>query len=307
MSITLARILLATDGSEDAVLATRAAVDIAGKAGAELHVVHVWTAIPSARFESYIRTQLKQEAQVLLDEQVEKIEHAGGAVTQAHLREGRTADEIADLAKEVGADLVAMGSRGHGRIKGLILGSVSAGVVHDASCPMLVLRGGENVWPPERIVVGEDGSEAARRAGDLAALIGRLFGAKVLLVRVYPSLPQMDVKGRESGPRMVDDELRREERGLRERATEIGEILGARPEIRLTVDDDPAAGVLETARDEAGSGRTLVAVGSRGLGTMQRLTLGSVSTKVLWAAEGPVLVYPVRHGGCDAATSSANR
>ncbi len=166
MSITLARILLATDSSEDAVLATRAAVDIAGKAGAELHVVHVWTAIPSARFEYYIRTQLKQEAQGLLDEQVEKIERAGGAVTQAHLREGRPADEIADLAEEVGADLVAMGSRGHGRIKGLVLGSVSASVVHDASCPMLVLRGGENAWPPERIVVGEDGSEAARRAGD---------------------------------------------------------------------------------------------------------------------------------------------
>jgi len=259
-------------------------VDFAAKAGAELHLVHVWTAIPSARFESYIRTQLKQEAQVLLDEQVEKIEHAGGAVTQAHLREGRTADEIADLAKEVGADLVAMGSRGHGRIKGLILGSVSAGVVHDASCPMLVLRGGENAWPPERIVVGEDGSETAAKAAHLAAGIGRLFGARIFLVRVYPSLPKMDMKARESDPRMVDDELRREERGLRERATEIEGTLGIRPEIRVAVDDDPAAGVLEAARDEGGAGKTLVAVGSRALGAMQRLTLGSVSTKVLWAA-----------------------
>lgn len=299
------RILLASDGSEDATLAARAAVDIASEVGAELHVVHVWTAVPSARFGSYIRTQLKQEGQGLLDEQVEKIERAGGAVRQAHLREGRSVDEIADLAQGVSAHLIVVGSRGRGRIKGLVLGSVSAGVVHEASRPVLVLRGGESAWPPERIVVGEDGSEAAVRAGDLAVLIGRLFGAEVLLARVYPSLPEVDVKGRESDPRTVNHELRREERGLRERANQIGEVLGARPEIHLIIDDDPAASVLEATRDGEDTGKALVAVGSRGLGTMRRLTLGSVSTKVLWGAKGPVLAHP-RYDERDAVASPAN-
>ncbi len=107
MNAVLGRILLATDGSEDATLAARAAVDIASKVGSELHVVHVWVAVPSARFGSFIRTQLEQEAQGLLDEQVEEIERAGGAVARAHLREGRSADEISGLAEEVGAYHVA--------------------------------------------------------------------------------------------------------------------------------------------------------------------------------------------------------
>jgi nucleotide-binding universal stress UspA family protein len=54
---------------------------------------------------------------------------------------------------------------------------------------------------------------------------------------------------------------------------------------------DAAVAILEEAR-EGDEARTLVAVGSRGLGLARRLRLGSVSTKVLKAAEGPVLVYP---------------
>ena len=51
---------------------------------------------------------------------------------------------------------------------------------------------------------------------------------------------------------------------------------------------DPAATILR----EAEGAKVLVAVGSRGLGPVRRMRLGSVSTKVLRAAKGPVLVYP---------------
>jgi hypothetical protein len=68
-------------------------------------------------------------------------------------------------------------------------------------------------------VIGDDGSEAAEGAGELAAGIGRLLGATVILVRFYPKLPEVDIEGREFDARMVDDELRREERKLSERAT----------------------------------------------------------------------------------------
>jgi nucleotide-binding universal stress UspA family protein len=42
------KILLATDGSEDAALAARAAIELSGETGAELHVVHAWQSVPSA-------------------------------------------------------------------------------------------------------------------------------------------------------------------------------------------------------------------------------------------------------------------
>ena len=285
------KVLLATDGSEDATLATKAATDIAKGTSSELHVVRAWHSVPSTRLESYVRTQLKQEAQESLTEQVRRIEADGGDVAQVHLKEGSAVEEILGLAEEIGAGLIVIGSRGLGPVKRLVMGSVSEGVVHHSAYPVLVMRGGQEAWPLKRVIVGDDGSKAAKGAGELAASIGKLFGARGLLVRVYPQLPEVDLKGRRLNARMTDDELRREESKLEERAKNIEKSLGSRPKIRVAV-GDVAAELLEAAEEENAPEKVLVAAGSRGLGTIQRMRLGSVSTKVLYAAKGPVLIYP---------------
>ena len=283
------KILLATDGSADAALAARAAVELSNRTASELHVVHSWQSVPSARFESFIRAQLKQEAGELLAEQERLIEAGGGKIVGTHLRRGPAVDEILNLAGELEAGLIVMGSRGMGPVHRLVMGSVSEGVVHHARCPVLVLRGGQAAWPPSRVVIGDDSSEDAREAGELAARIGKLFGTTaLLLVRAYPRLPEADREERGLDPRMVDDELRREQGALEARATEIEEATGIRPRARIAV-GDPAASLIEAA-EEGAPESTLIAVGSRGLGAVQRLWLGSVSTKVLRASRGPVLV-----------------
>jgi nucleotide-binding universal stress UspA family protein len=58
---------------------------------------------------------------------------------------------------------------------------------------------------------------------------------------------------------------------------------------------EAASSLLEAAEKDAPE-RTLLAVGSRDLGVIRRMRLGSVSTKVVHAAKGPVLVHPPRHG-----------
>jgi nucleotide-binding universal stress UspA family protein len=291
------KVLLATDGSEDAALAARAAADISKGIHSELHVVHVLHppshyAYPELPLDAYsfVRDRQDRQAQELLAKEVKRIQDEGGNVAEVHLRRGPVADETLGLVRNLGADLMVVGSRGSGPVRRLVMGSVSEGLVHEAACPILVLRGGPDAWPPRRVIIGDDGSEAAKGAGELAARIGKLFEAEVLLVRVYPRLPDIDAEGRESDARMVNDELRREERALEDRVTEIERDLGVRPRIRIAV-GDPAAVLLEAAA-EGVSEKTLIAVGSRGLSAMQRVRLGSVSTKVLHAAEGPVLVYP---------------
>jgi len=88
----------------------------------------------------------------------------------------------------------------------------------------------------------------------------------------------------------VNDELRREEKSLEGRAKEIEDVSGAaRPRIGITV-GEPATALLEAAGED--TERTLLAVGSRGLDVTRRSRLGSISTKVLHAAQGPILVYP---------------
>ena len=293
------KILLATDGSEDAALAARAAAGLSKETGSELHVVHVLPRFPRHAYPgitpevySYMMDETYKEARRLLDEEAKRLEDGGGRVAETHVRRGQFVDEILDLAEGIGAGLILMGSRGLGPVKRLLLGSVAEGVVHHAPCPVLVTRGGGEAWPPERVVIGDDGSEAATGAGELAAKIGKLFGARGLLVQVYPRLLEVDVEGRKLNARMINDELRREERELGGRATEVEEHLGKRPNIRIATVGDTATVLLEAAEEEDEPEKTLLAVGSRGLGPVQRVRLGSVSTKVLRAARGPVLVYP---------------
>jgi nucleotide-binding universal stress UspA family protein len=290
-------ILFATDGSEDAALAAKVAIDISKETGSELHIVHVLEPFPRYAYAgvtsevwSDVLDKRYREANNLLNQQAKLIGDSGGAAAETYVRRGPVVDEILDLAEEINAGLILMGSRGLGPVKRLLVGSVAEGVVHHASCPVLVARGGEQAWPSHRIVIGDDGSEAAKRVGELAAGIGKLFGATACLMRAYPALPEVDVQGREMNARMVDDELRREERKLQERATEIEEALGVLPRVGIAV-GDPATALLEEA-EKGPPEKTLLAVGSRGLGTLKRIRLGSVSTKVLHAGRSPVLVHP---------------
>jgi nucleotide-binding universal stress UspA family protein len=290
----LEKVLLATDGSKDAALAVRAAVDVCERTGAELHVVHVWYSVPTARLRLFMRAELKKLGSELLEEGVKRVEDSGGLVSGAHLVEGRAADEILDLAGQIGAGLIVIGSRGLGPVGRIALGSVSEAVIHHSDWPVLVLRGGEDAWPPERVIFGDDGSEAARAAGDLGASLCGHHGAQALMLRAYPRLPEVDAAGRGFDPRIVDDELRRAEKALLERSRKLESRLGSRPKARLVV-GDAAASLLEAAEEDAPQ-RTLLAVGSRDLGVIGRMRLGSVSTKVVHAAKGPILVHPAPRG-----------
>ncbi|MCA3749008.1 MAG: universal stress protein [Rubrobacter sp.] len=289
------KILLCTDGSADAELGARAAATLSGGSAAELHVVHVMGEVspllyPAGAPAAEYLAVFEERGRDLLAREVGKIRRLGGDVAGSHLRKGRPADQILDLAEELEASLIVLGSRGRGPVERLLLGSVSEEIVHHASHPVMVVRGGEGAWPPRRVVFGDDGSESARAAGDLAASIGRLFGARGILVRAFLELPEADLEARISDPRLVADARRRAERELEERATELQEKLGERPRIRMTVGD--AARALLEAAEEGDGEAALIAVGRRGVGRMKRLWLGSVSTKVIRAARGSVLVCP---------------
>ena len=141
MSIFPTKILLATDGSREAELAATTAVDLANGTNSELHVIHVGEFLPTLLAQTEVEpAQLEREAQQLLDEQVRGLEEAGGTVKEAHLRLGRADEEIVDLAESLGIGLIVMGSRGRGRIRRALMGSVSDSVVRFAHCPVLVVR-----------------------------------------------------------------------------------------------------------------------------------------------------------------------
>ena len=147
MSIFPTRILVATDGSEQAELAALRAVDIAQKTDSELHVVHVGV-VPSflvsypgtLGYERRLYEQIEEESRQRLRELSWRVKVAGGNVARSHLRMGKVDVEIVALAKELQADLIVMGCRGHRGIRRAIEGSISDAVIRHAPCPVLVVR-----------------------------------------------------------------------------------------------------------------------------------------------------------------------
>jgi nucleotide-binding universal stress UspA family protein len=147
MSIFPTRILLATDGSEEAELAALRAVELAESTDSELHAVHVGV-VPTLLvsypgtlgYEGKLYEQIEEISRELLRKESWRVKAAGGTVAGAHLRMGKVDLEIVGLAKELGVDLIVMGCRGHRGIRRAIEGSVSDGVIRHAPCPVLVVR-----------------------------------------------------------------------------------------------------------------------------------------------------------------------
>jgi nucleotide-binding universal stress UspA family protein len=145
MSIFPTTILLATDGSKEAELAASTAADLAERTDSELHIIHVGEAplvYHPERHGGYHINYEKAESQAreLLEAQVEKIKETGVTVTQAHLKMGKADEEIVELAESMGVGLIVMGTRGQGRIRRALMGSVSESVVRHAHCPVTIVR-----------------------------------------------------------------------------------------------------------------------------------------------------------------------
>lgn len=149
VSIFPTKILLATDGSEEARLAAQVAAELSKDTGSEVHVGYVVPSPTELRghhlySEEVMRSVLEQaegEARSLLEEQAERIRSGGGKVADTHLRTGRPDKEIVRLSEELGAGTIVIGSRGLGAMSRALLGGVSDSVVKHAHCPVFVVRG----------------------------------------------------------------------------------------------------------------------------------------------------------------------
>jgi nucleotide-binding universal stress UspA family protein len=147
----------------------------------------------------------------------------------------------------------------------------------------------ESVWPPTRVIVGDDFSNGARKAGELTGSIGALYGSQILLIYAHPDLAEVPLGETRSAIQELYDPRERDESRLESGAGELEAILGSRPHVRL-IEGYQAAVILKVAQQQEVP--SLVAVGSRGLAGIRRTRLGSVSTKIVIAAPRAVLVCP---------------
>jgi len=136
------RILLAVDGSDNAVRAAKVAADLARCMKSDLRFLAVYEPIPSLLGEPYMQIAINAQLDVTQVVLQNAVIAAGDVPNEIHTEmiEGNPAETIIKVAKIRKNDLIVMGSRGLGRLAGLVLGSTSQKVVSHAPCPVLIVR-----------------------------------------------------------------------------------------------------------------------------------------------------------------------
>ena len=140
------RILIAVDGSPSSTEALEFALDLAGEEEAEAIVVHVISAFGSVMAGGYavppaaLTHEITEDDRAPLDAAVDLAAAKDLAIT-TELRRGSTVTEIVAFADEMDADLIVIGSRGHGALTTALLGSISLGVLRHTTRPVLIVRG----------------------------------------------------------------------------------------------------------------------------------------------------------------------
>jgi len=144
------QIVVAVDGSPSSEQALRWAVRQAAATGAEVHAVHAWHLPDLYGWGAVIDdVDWAENARLVLDRALaEALEPAVAAGVHRHVVEGHATQVLLDAAAD--ADLLVVGSRGHGGFAGMLLGSVSQHVVAHAACPVVVVR-----TTPQRVPAAE--------------------------------------------------------------------------------------------------------------------------------------------------------
>lgn len=142
---TYQKIVTAIDLSEESALVVKRANAIAGRNEAELHLVHVIEPLSLAYGGdipmdfSGVQDQLQEQAEKQLQTFGERYKIPA---ERLHLMIGRPESQIHQLAEDIEADLIVVGSHGRQGLA-LILGSTANGVLHGARCDVLAVRVGE--------------------------------------------------------------------------------------------------------------------------------------------------------------------
>ena len=291
------RVLYATDGSAQAELAGELITAIGWPVDTVVRVVcavdtgsvfmgaPLAPAVPANSDE--LDNELVAEGKRVLEEAMRKVVPAGVHI-ECRTLEGRPASAIVDEAREWPAELIVIGSRGHGQIASMLLGSVSAEVVDHAPCPVLVARRTRLT----RAVLAHDGSEFALHGESLVASSPIFERAAIEVVSVAPEGVPWSTLTQQTYAGSVEPYVESVKATI-EADTEIAEQAAqrlrdaGRRASASVVQGAPATELIRVANERAAD---VIVIGTRGRTGLRRLLLGSVARNVMLHATCSVLI-----------------
>lgn len=294
------RILLATDGSPAADQARDLVAALPWREGGRVRIVSVaptrtdllggpWTVDVLLDADQLEEEVLRVHRDALEAAEREISSARSDIVIEPVLIRGRAASVIVDEARAMGADLIVVGHRGHGRWESMLLGSVSSEVVDHASCPVLVARD-ERLGP---VVFADDGSPSARTAEAVLTSWPLFTGLPVTVLTVAEegflyAAALAPLLYSEAMAQYADSTQELERIAREENETAAGRLREAGFDATgLLRKGDAAHEIVAVARERQAG---LIVVGTRGQTGLRRLLLGSVARNVLLHAPCSVLV-----------------
>lgn len=292
MAAPIRNVLAATDFSEPADLGLAWAARSARRHGARLHVVHVLTppmpvadfAAPPLTLDQDLRDAARKRMDDLLASEV-----LTGLEVEGVLRDGTPSQAVLDVAEEVAADLVVVGSRGLTGFRHLLLGSTAERIVQRSKAPVLSVHPGDPRpdRPVRTVLVPTDFSEDAEAALTAATRCLGLpgEGTRVILLHIF----HIPAEYRSYGPTSTFFRLGEEMNAtIRHRLEGLAKPLhdeGMATEVEC-VQGIPAEVIVRVAKEREVD---LIAMGTHGRSGVAHLLLGSTAERVVQHAGCPVL------------------
>jgi len=261
-------------------MAEETAATIAKKTGASVTVLHV---MPEMRMGYRLPTNIQDELLGSVQQHAESIINSARALfaeekvkVETEIFSGDLANSILEFSKEY-YDLLVIGAHGENEKDPYALGSVTKKVIMYAVCPTLIVK---KLSPLSNLLVCVDGSKNSIKALKYALGLAEKLRAKVTLLNVqdqklYKASPKT---AKEIGDKILSKSL-----------VEAGKTkIKIDKRLEFGVPSDKIVEVAEQGNYD------LIILGSRGLGTIRRFLLGSVSDDVSHKAKCSVLIIPAK-------------
>jgi nucleotide-binding universal stress UspA family protein len=291
MRVDFNKILCTTDFSEFSNFSIPFGIALAEIYNARVVVCHVIDLPSSAMYGDiyFSPTDIKKQSIEFSQAQIERLIANRSVECESMITVGHTADEIVRISEEAGVDLVVSATHGRSGLRRLALGSVTERLMRTLSCPLLILQADESLRRTtnfNKIVVGCDFSADSQVAFDYGLSLAQEFQAELHLVHVIEPSGYKDLL---MAPVLPGNHLGVE---LRD---QLGENLAG------MVPEDarhwcvPKTALLEGRAYEeliryAGDQEIdLMILGTRGIGMVEKLLLGSTTDRVARHAPCPVL------------------
>jgi nucleotide-binding universal stress UspA family protein len=281
------KILLAIDPSKSGQFVADEAAVRPWPAGSVFVAVHALDVRSFARFPAVIE-DAKRAAAELVKTAAGRISRCGYKC-DAEVIAGSPRSALAEFARDWGADLVMVGSRGHGAVERFLLGSVAQGILRTAPCSVEIVRAGASDTPPSthglKILLATDGSKFSTAAALSIARRPWPAGSQITIV----SAEEMPVIENQTAafplaavyPASLLEELLEGARKNAEEAVESARkiFMGTNLEVvsGSTSLGDPRSIILDLARNWKAD---VIVTGSHGRGGLDRMLMGSVSETV---------------------------